>query len=112
MIVSPILCAVDASVVTKLELPEVDTPVAKALFEHLRLDPAARFFVPDSFFAECGNVFWKHVQRGNLAPSEAASKLVPFDPGDADVDALLCHVQLRGLPFRDYKSNGHIPGLR
>jgi predicted nucleic acid-binding protein len=54
----------DASVAVKLFLPEPLAPEAAALV-NLGLDPTVRLHVPDLFYVECANIFWKQVQRGN-----------------------------------------------
>jgi predicted nucleic acid-binding protein len=61
---------VDASVAVKLFLPEDLSAHAGELFKRdtgLR----KRFFVPDFFYAECANIFWKYVRRLGLPPDEA-----------------------------------------
>jgi predicted nucleic acid-binding protein len=55
---------IDASVAVKVFLQEPLATEAKALV-NLALDPAHQLHVPDLFYAECANIFWKHVQRGN-----------------------------------------------
>lgn len=58
----PFRCVVDASVAVKLYLAEPLAAEAIALFG-LLTDPANVFHVPDLFYAECANIFWKYVQR-------------------------------------------------
>lgn len=55
-------CVVDASVGIKLFLDEPLADRAAALFAHLSDSPPAYFYVPDLFFIECANIFWKHVR--------------------------------------------------
>ena len=64
-------CVVDASVGIKLFLVESLSDCADALFDHLKDDPPARFYVPDLFFVECANILWKYVRRFGY-PAEAA----------------------------------------
>jgi predicted nucleic acid-binding protein len=59
---APFHCIVDASVAVKLYLAEPLATEAIALFG-LLTDPANVFHVPDLFYAECTNIFWKYVQR-------------------------------------------------
>lgn len=54
----------DASVAVKLFLPEPLAAEAKAIV-NLGLDPTVRLHVPDLFYVERANIFWKQVQRGN-----------------------------------------------
>lgn len=64
-------CVVDASVGIKLFLAEPLSDEAHALFAHLAADPPARFHVPDLFYIECANIFWKYVRRLGLAAADA-----------------------------------------
>ena len=59
-----IVCVVDASVAIKLFLAEPLSSEAHSLFACLA-DAGSAFHVPDLLYAECGNILWKHVQRGN-----------------------------------------------
>ncbi|MCA9875264.1 MAG: type II toxin-antitoxin system VapC family toxin [Anaerolineales bacterium] len=56
-------CVVDASVGIKLFLVEEGSDAADRLFAELSADPPARFYVPDLFFVECGNILWKYVRH-------------------------------------------------
>ena len=63
---------VDACTAVKLYLPEAHMAKAQALFGLLVPDPpTAEFHVPDLFYSECANIFWKHVRRGTCTPAEA-----------------------------------------
>lgn len=69
-------CVVDASVGIKLFLVEEGSEAAHRLFAELILDPAsenppARFYVPDLFFVECGNILWKYVRHFGYAADSA-----------------------------------------
>lgn len=70
---SPFDCVVDASVGIKLFLIEPLSERADALFDHLTDTPPARFYVPDLFFIECTNIFWKYVRRFGY-PADAAQR--------------------------------------
>ncbi len=59
-----LVCVVDASVAIKLFLAEPLSSEAHALFACLATS-SSTFHVPDLLYAECGNILWKHVQRGN-----------------------------------------------
>ena len=56
---------IDASVAVKWLIEEEGTPQALALRGRTRL------IAPDLLIAECANIFWKKVQRGELLPAEA-----------------------------------------
>lgn len=59
----PPQAVIDASVAVKIFVPEDLSPQAQALFERLSPPEPVNLFVPDLFFIECANVFWKWVQR-------------------------------------------------
>ena len=63
---------VDASVVVKLYLREELSDITESLFE---APEAKSFFVPDIFYCECANIFWKNVRRLNIEPAYAQSSL-------------------------------------
>jgi predicted nucleic acid-binding protein len=71
---APLICVVDASVAVKIYLAEPLAAEAVALFG-LLTDPANVFHVPDLFYAECANIFWKYVQRGNATFAQVAGHL-------------------------------------
>jgi predicted nucleic acid-binding protein len=68
---APFACVVDASVAVQLFIAEPLTPLATSLFDLLAGDPGVVFHVPDLFYAECANIFWKQVQR-SLCPDATA----------------------------------------
>lgn len=79
---APVACVVDASVAVKLYLTEPLAAEAVALFS-LLADPANRFHVPDPFYIECANIFWKYVRRGvytavNLAGDLGVLRSMPL----------------------------------
>jgi predicted nucleic acid-binding protein len=86
---------VDASVAAQLYVPEPLTAQAVALFR-LLADPGTVFLVPDLFYVECANIFWKKVQRGDCTAAEAtgalanirALRLLPTPTFDLVADAL------------------------
>jgi predicted nucleic acid-binding protein len=71
---TPFHCVVDASVAVKLFLAEPLAAEAIALFG-LLTDPVISFHVPDLFYVECANIFWKYVQRGLATSSQASGYL-------------------------------------
>ncbi len=67
-------CVVDASVAAQLYVPEPLTSQAVALFSMLAQGNAG-FHVPDLFYIECANIFWKKVKRGVCTAAESAKAL-------------------------------------
>ncbi|MHB1585628.1 MAG: type II toxin-antitoxin system VapC family toxin [Acidiferrobacteraceae bacterium] len=63
----------DASVAVKIFAPEVLSAEAQAVFARFAQDNDAELIVPDLFFIECANVFWKWVQRSTY-PAKAAQE--------------------------------------
>jgi predicted nucleic acid-binding protein len=55
---------IDASVAVKWVVPEPDSERAELLLDH-------GLVAPDLLFAECANVLWKKVRRGELTKEEA-----------------------------------------
>jgi predicted nucleic acid-binding protein len=74
---------VDASVAIKWVLPEIYTADALRLRR-----PDYELLVPDFFFPELGNVFWKRLRRGEASLEDA----------QVDLQALM------GLPLKVYPS--------
>jgi predicted nucleic acid-binding protein len=64
----------DASVAVKVFLPEPLSAEATALVG-LMGNPATVFHVPDLFFVECANIFWKQAQWGNAKPAQVEADL-------------------------------------
>ena len=56
---------VDASIAVKWVVPEPRSDQATALLDHTLV-------APDLFFAECANVLWKKLRRGDLTEEEAS----------------------------------------
>ena len=56
---------IDASIAIKWVVAEDSTP------EALVLRQKAKLIAPDLLVAECANIFWKKVQRGELLKAEA-----------------------------------------
>ena len=54
---------VDASVAVKIFVPEALSAQAQVVFARFASEEGAELIVPDFFFIECANVFWKWVQR-------------------------------------------------
>lgn len=70
---APFRAVVDASVVVKIFVPETLSPEAEAVFTRFASETSAELVVPDLFFIECANVFWKWVQR-SAYPAKAAQE--------------------------------------
>lgn len=84
-VATPLRCVVDASVGIKLFLAEALSDQADALFLHLAADPPGEIYVPDLFFIECTNIFWKHIRRSGYPPGKAQGDL-------ADLGALALRI--------------------
>ena len=54
----PLKCVVDTSVCIKNFISDPLTPKVNQLFGHLD-NPDTEIFIPDLFYIECANVFWK-----------------------------------------------------
>ncbi|HXL72630.1 MAG TPA: type II toxin-antitoxin system VapC family toxin [bacterium] len=54
---------VDASVAIKLFIREIYSPETLTFFERLTGENRSLFYVPDLFYAECANIFWKKVNH-------------------------------------------------
>ena len=86
---------IDAGVVVKWFIPEVDSAKAHQLLERYLQGvdtPAA----PDLLIAECGNVFWRRCRQGDITPDEATESLadlltlnVPLIPATSLVQSAL-----------------------
>jgi predicted nucleic acid-binding protein len=74
---------VDASVVIKWFVPEIQSDAARRLLE---LDHD--YFAPDLLFAETANVVWKKIRRGELSSGQG-QRLVR-DLGTIAVETIAC----------------------
>lgn len=61
---------VDANVAIKLVLPEIHSQAAFRL-----RNSDWKFLIPDFFFPEIGNIFWKRVRKGEMNLDEAQNHL-------------------------------------
>ena len=66
---------VDASVAVKIFVPEPLSAEAQEIFARFATEDGAELIVPDFFFIECANVFWKWVQRSDYPPQDAQEHL-------------------------------------
>ena len=62
-------CVVDTSVCIKQFIADPLTPKVNLLFDHLA-NPETEIFVPDLFYLECANSFWKYVRAGMYTAAE------------------------------------------
>ncbi len=69
----PFRAVVDASVAVKIFVPEALSAEAQTVFARFAQENGAELIVPDLFFIECANVFWKWVQR-SAYPARAAQE--------------------------------------
>ena len=70
----PVAYVVDASAAIKLFLPEQFSAQAISLIA-LASDPANVLHVPNLFYVECANIFWKQLQRGNASSFQVTSDI-------------------------------------
>ena len=70
---APFRAVVDASVAVKIFVPEALSAEAQEIFARFASENGAELIVPDLFFIECANVFWKWVQR-SAYPAKAAQE--------------------------------------
>ena len=68
------LYVIDAGVVVKWFIPEVDSAQAHQLLERY-LQGIDTPVAPDLLIAECGNVFWRRCRQGDITPDEATESL-------------------------------------
>lgn len=68
------IVVVDASVGIKLVLQETDSARAELLFQVMIDEPDSLFYVPSLFFAECANILWKCVNRGEMTAATACAE--------------------------------------
>ncbi len=70
---APFRTVTGASVAVKIFVPEALSAQAQEIFARFASENGAELIVPDFFFIECANVFWKWVQR-SAYPSKAAQE--------------------------------------
>jgi len=90
-----VLYVIDAGVVVKWFIPEVDSDIAHQLLERY-LQGVDTPVAPDLLIAECGNVFWRRCRQGDITPDEATESLadlltlnVPLMPATSLVPSAL-----------------------
>ncbi len=69
---------VDASIAVKWVVPEADSERAEVLLDH-------RLVAPDLLFAECANILWKKIRRGELTEEEAGIAAQTLEQADLAV---------------------------
>jgi predicted nucleic acid-binding protein len=69
-----VLYVIDAGVVVKWFIPEVDSAKAHQLLDRY-LQGIDTPVAPDLLIAECGNVFWRRCRQGDITPDEATESL-------------------------------------
>ena len=86
---------IDAGVVVKWFIPEVDSAKAHQLLERY-LQGIDTPVAPDLLIAECGNVFWRRCRQGDITSDEATESLadlltlnVPLVPATSLVQSAL-----------------------
>lgn len=73
---APLRAVVDAGVAVKIFVPESLSAQAQDLFARYAAEDDSELVVPDLFFIECANVFWKWVQRSSYPPESAQHHLL------------------------------------
>ena len=76
---------IDASVAVKWVVPEPDSDRAEALLDHA-------LGAPDLLFAECANVLWKKVRRGELSKDEADIAAQTLEQADIAIASTRGHL--------------------
>lgn len=66
---------IDASVVIELFIAEPLSDRAEAFFRFIAGPPSVQLFVPDLFYCECANIFWKYVRPAGYLPAAAQQNL-------------------------------------
>jgi len=87
---------VDASLVIKWFVPEVDSDAARRW-----LDAPNDYIAPDLLFPETGNTVWKKVRRGELSPDEAQQLVTD-----------LSVIAVEAVPMRGLMPDAHALALR
>ncbi|BAY90909.1 MULTISPECIES: type II toxin-antitoxin system VapC family toxin [unclassified Tolypothrix] len=67
-------CVVDTSVCIKYFIADPLTAKVNQLFSHLA-NPQTEIYVPDLFYIECANVFWKYVRARIYTAAEIQADL-------------------------------------
>ncbi len=75
MTAHPPLWVVDASVAIKLFITEKYSGETESFFEKVNLNSPDSLYVPDLFYTECANIFWKYVRRHGLPVFEAKKEM-------------------------------------
>ncbi len=71
---NPLRCVVDTSVCIKYFIADPLTAKVNQLFGHLS-NPQTEIFVPDLFYIECANAFWKYVRARMYTAAEVQRDL-------------------------------------
>lgn len=76
-------CVLDASVAAKWFLPSVDEKLFAEARELLLRHQSGKleFLVPDIFWAESGNIFWKAARYGRCSRHDAENSLLTLKAG-------------------------------
>jgi predicted nucleic acid-binding protein len=72
---------IDANVAIKWVLPEIYSDTALSILDN----DDDQLLVPDFFFSEITNIFWKRIQRGELSLTEAREGLKNIKQVDFEV---------------------------
>ena len=72
---TPLRAVMDASVAVKVFVPESHSAEARELLARFTQEDDSEIVVPDLFFIECANVFWKWVQRSGYPSGQVQEHL-------------------------------------
>lgn len=70
----PVRCVIDANVGIKRFINDPLTPKVRSLIDTL-VNPQTEIFVPDLFYIELTNIFWKYVRAGLYTSSQVQTDL-------------------------------------
>ena len=71
---STLRCVIDASVCLKYFIPDPLSAQVDQLLEHLII-PETAIYIPDLFYIECANAFWKYARAGQLTAEQVRVNL-------------------------------------
>jgi predicted nucleic acid-binding protein len=90
-----VLYVIDAGVIVKWFIPEVDSAIAHQLLQRY-LQGVDSPVAPDLLISECANVLWRRCRQGDITPEEATESLadlltlnVPLVPATSLVQSAL-----------------------
>ena len=73
---NPLRCVIDANVGIKRFIADPLTPKVNQLLAHSNISDA-EIYIPDLFYIELTNIFWKYVRAGMYTAAEVQADLLP-----------------------------------